>query len=214
VHHEYRSHVTATDAGGPPWSGPPPTRDTSAISTLAREYFAGLSRTSFLTTEPATNGLDMVYAVRFAAPLKPIAASEVEGVSMPYVVGIVLSLGVALFAKAAGFDRDRAFYPTVLIVIASYYVLFAAMSDSIQTVILESVPMTVFVAAAVVGFKSSAWIVVAGLAVHGVFDALHGNVLENAGVPAWWPAFCLAYDLGAAGSLAWLIRRQPHGLLQ
>jgi hypothetical protein len=126
----------------------------------------------------------------------------------------LLSLGVALFAKAAGFDRDRAFYPTVLIVIASYYVLFAAMSDSIQTVILESVPMTVFVAAAVVGFKSSAWIVVAGLAVHGVFDALHGNVLENAVVPAWWPAFCLAYDLGAAGSLAWLIRRQPHGLLQ
>ena len=45
---------------------------------------------------------------------------------MPYVVGIVLSLGVALFARRVGFDRDRAFYPTVLIVIASYYVLFAA----------------------------------------------------------------------------------------
>lgn len=37
---------------------------------------------------------------------------------MPYVVGIVLSLGVALFARRVGFDRDRAFYPTVLIVIA------------------------------------------------------------------------------------------------
>ncbi|PYR88094.1 MAG: hypothetical protein DMF84_29320 [Acidobacteria bacterium] len=126
---------------------------------------------------------------------------------MPYVVGIVLSLGVALFARSVGFDRDRAFYPTVLMVIASYYVLFAAMSDSVQTVLLESVVMTVFVIAAVVGFKSSPWIVVAGLAGHGVFDALHGNVLENSGVPVWWPAFCLAYDLGAAGSLAWLIVR-------
>jgi hypothetical protein len=42
---------------------------------------------------------------------------------MPYVVGIVLSLGVALLARRVGFDRDRSFYPTVLIVIASYYVL-------------------------------------------------------------------------------------------
>jgi hypothetical protein len=52
-------------------------------------------------------------------------------------------------------------------VIASYYLLFAAMSDSIQTVALESVVMIVFVIAAVVGFKSSAWIVFAGLAGHG-----------------------------------------------
>jgi hypothetical protein len=119
-------------------------------------------------------------------------------------VGIVLSRGVALFARAVGFDRDREFYPTVLMVIASYYVLFAAMSESVHTVLVESVVMTVFVIAAVVGFKSSAWIIVAALAGHGIFDALHGNVVNNSGVPGWWPAFCLAYDLGAAGSLAWL----------
>ena len=132
---------------------------------------------------------------------------------MPYVIGIVLSAGVALLARLVGFDRDRAFYPTVLMVIASYYVLFAAMSDSIHTVLLESVVTTVFVIAAVVGFKSSAWIVVAALAGHGIFDVVHGNVVENSGVPAWWPAFCLAYDLGAAGSLAWLLQRRPRGLL-
>ena len=126
---------------------------------------------------------------------------------MPYVVGIVLSVGVALLARSVGFDRDRAFYPTVLIVIASYYVLFAAMSESVQTVLLESIVMTGFSIAAVVGFKSSAWIVVGALAGHGVFDALHGEVLENSRVPTWWPAFCLAYDLGAAASLAWLVKR-------
>ena len=130
---------------------------------------------------------------------------------MPYVVGIVLSLGVALFARVVGLDRDRAFYPTVLIVIASIYVLFAAMSGSASTVFAESLVMIVFVIAAVVGFKSSAWIVVGGLAGHGVFDAFHGYILDNAGVPVWWPAFCLAYDVGAAGGLAWLIKRQPGG---
>jgi hypothetical protein len=94
-------------------------------------------------------------------------------------------------------------------VIASYHVLFAAMSGSVQTVLLESMLMTGFSIVAVVGFKSSAWIVVGGLAGHGVLDALHGKILENSGVPAWWPAFCLAYDLGAAGGLAWVIKRRP-----
>jgi hypothetical protein len=128
---------------------------------------------------------------------------------VPYVIGIVLSVSVALFARHVGFDRDRAFYPTVMIVIAAYYVLFALMSGSVQTVVIESVVMTVFAAAAVAGFKSSAWIVVAALAGHGVFDAVHGYVIENAGVPAWWPAWCFSYDVGAAGCLAWLIKRDP-----
>ena len=127
---------------------------------------------------------------------------------MPYVIGIVLSLGVALFARSVGFDRVRAFYPTVLIVIASYYVLFAAMSGSAQTMLLESVVMTGFAVAAVVGFKRSEWIVVGALAGHGVLDAFHSDVLESSRVPVWWPAFCLAYDFGAAGSLAWLIGRR------
>jgi hypothetical protein len=126
---------------------------------------------------------------------------------LPYVVGIVLSIGVALFAMCVRLDRDRAFYPTVMIVIALYYVLFAAMSGSVQTVVIESVVMTLFAAAAVAGFKSSLWIVVVALAGHGVFDAVHGHVIENAGVPAWWPAWCLAYDVGAAAGLGWLLRR-------
>jgi hypothetical protein len=133
---------------------------------------------------------------------------------MPYVIGIVLSVSVALFARPVGFDRERAFYPTVLMVIASYYAVFTAMSGSTQTVLLESATMTVFVIAAVAGFKSSAWIVVAALAGHGMFDALHQNVVGNSGVPVWWPPFCLAYDLGAAGSLAWLIKRQPPRILR
>jgi hypothetical protein len=128
---------------------------------------------------------------------------------MPYVIGVVLSLGVAVFARYVGFDRDRAFYPTVMIVIALYYVLFAVMSGSVQTVVIESVVMILFVAAAVAGFKSSLWIVAGALASHGLFDAVHGYLIENAGVPAWWPAWCLAYDVGAAACLGWLLRRGP-----
>jgi hypothetical protein len=129
---------------------------------------------------------------------------------LPYVVGIVLSIGVALFARMVRLDRDGAFYPTVMILIASYYVLFAVMSGSVQTVVIESAVMALFTAAAVAGFKSGAWIVVAALAGHGIFDTVHGHVVENAGMPAWWPAWCFAYDVGAAAGLAWLLR---HGLV-
>lgn len=124
---------------------------------------------------------------------------------LPYLAGVVLSISVALFARWVGFDRDRAFYPTVLIVVASYYVLFAVMSGSVETVVVESIVMALFAVAAVAGFNVSAWIVVAALAGHGALDAVHGHAIQNAGVPAWWPAWCLTYDVGAAGALAWLL---------
>jgi hypothetical protein len=129
---------------------------------------------------------------------------------MPYVIGALLSVGVASFARFVGLDRDRAFYPTVMIVIASIYVLFAAIGGSINTVLLESALMVGFVVAAVVGFRASTWIVVGALAAHGVFDAFHGRVLDNPGVPAWWPAFCLTYDVVAAVCLAWLYARRSR----
>ena len=128
---------------------------------------------------------------------------------MAYLLGSVLSLVVAVFARRVGLDRDRAFYATVLIVVGSYYVLFAAMSGSLQTVLVEVLVMSVFGIAAVAGFKRSSWILVAGLAGHGILDSFHGSVVHNTGVPVWWPAFCGTYDVGAALWLGWLMRRQP-----
>jgi hypothetical protein len=31
--------------------------------------------------------------------------------------------------------------------------------------------------------------------------------VTNAGVPEYWPAFCMSYDVGAGGILAWLLMR-------
>ena len=48
---------------------------------------------------------------------------------MALLVGALLALAVGLFATVSRLDRDRAFYPTVAIVIASLYCLFAAWAD-------------------------------------------------------------------------------------
>src|SRR5215208_5884807 len=149
--------------------------------TAACRMLQGRTMHSSLIRSPAERQAKPFATSSGTYALRRIVATEFQEFQVPYVIGIVLSVAVAVFARSVGFDRDRAFYPTVMIVIASYYVLFAAMSGSIQTVLLESIVMTGFAIAAVVGFKSSAWIVVGALAGHGVFDALRGEVLENSG---------------------------------
>jgi len=122
------------------------------------------------------------------------------------LVGALLALAVGLLATGLGFDRDRAFYPTVTIVIASCYALFAVMGASTHALVLESLTGTGFLLVAVLGFWSSLWLVAVALAAHGIFDLVHGMVIFNPGVPGWWPEFCLAYDVLAAGYLAWSLK--------
>lgn len=123
---------------------------------------------------------------------------------MAYLVGALLALAVGGLGTVVGLDRDRAFYPTIMIVIASYYILFAVMGGSSDALLIEAAVAAVFLAAALVGFKYSLWLVVAALAAHGILDVFHDQLIANPGVPAWWPAFCLAYDGVAAGYLAYL----------
>jgi hypothetical protein len=126
---------------------------------------------------------------------------------MAYLIGFVLALAVSAYATALRLERDRAFYPTVLIVIAFLYVLFGAMGGSGRAIVVESLIAGVFVAAASLGFRRNLWLVVAGLAAHGVMDLFHGRLVANPGVPTWWPAFCSTYDLAAAAYLAWRLTR-------
>jgi hypothetical protein len=80
---------------------------------------------------------------------------------LAYLIGAVLALAVSGTATLVGLDRDRAFYPTVLIVIASYYALFAVMGGSDYALVVEIAVIAAFLAASIAGFKYSLWLVVA-----------------------------------------------------
>ena len=127
---------------------------------------------------------------------------------MEYLIGVVLAAVVCAFAMVAGFDRDRVFYPTLLIVIATYYILFAVMGSSTPALTIESLVAGVFLMLAVAGFKKNLWLVVAALAGHGVFDFFHHTFIQNPGVPVWWPGFCLSFDVLAGIFLAVLLVRR------
>jgi hypothetical protein len=121
---------------------------------------------------------------------------------MEYFVGVVLGLAVGLLTSVVGMDRDRALYPAILIVIASYYDLFAIMGGG-AALVPEMALSAAFVLAAIIGFRTNLWIVAAAVVGHGVQDLFHGRLIANAGVPAWWPMFCATIDVVIGFYLAW-----------
>ena len=128
---------------------------------------------------------------------------------MEYLIGVVLATATCFFfGMLVGFDRERLFYPMMLPPIATYYILFAAMGSSTPALTIESLAAGIFLMVAVVGFKKNLWLIVAALAGHGVFDFFHHLIIQNPGVPVWWPGFCGSFDVFAGGFFAVLLMRR------
>jgi hypothetical protein len=121
---------------------------------------------------------------------------------MPYLIGTALALGVIVFSRLVGFERSPIYYPLMVIVVASYYVLFAVIGGSREALIAETLVLIVFVAAAIGGFRLSLWLAAVGLIGHGLLDVVHAALISDAGVPPYWPSFCMAFDLVVGGYLA------------
>ncbi len=133
---------------------------------------------------------------------------------MAYFVGTMLALVVFAFTAILGFGRDRSFYPTILIVVASFYVLFAVMGGSGRPLVLEISVALGFLLIAVIGFKTNLWLVAAAIAGHGLFDFVHHLFINNPGMPLWWPAFCGSFDVvfGAAVAIRLMKDSRPSRL--
>lgn len=124
---------------------------------------------------------------------------------MEFAVGTILALGACGLGRAAGFERDRAFYPVILIVVASYYDLFAVIGGDDAVLAVEVAISIGFAALAVLGFKVNLWLAVAGLLGHAGLDFFHAHVVTNPGLPSWWPMFCATFDAVGGFYLAWAL---------
>jgi hypothetical protein len=125
---------------------------------------------------------------------------------MSYAIGILLAVVTIVLCVRAGFER-RTFFTAVACVNATYYVLFAVLDGSGLVILVESAWSLVFMALALVGFRRSPLLIALVIASHGAFDLLHSHVVSDAGVPAWWPSFCMTYDV-TAGLLLLLLTQQ------
>ena len=121
---------------------------------------------------------------------------------LPLLIGAGLAIVLAIGARITRSDQERSFFPTILIVIAAYYVLFAFMSG--ESIVEEIVVASVFSIAAIVGGAMLPVLVGIGIFLHGVFDFLRPLFISNSGVPAWWPAFCGGVDVLLGAWVIWL----------
>jgi len=67
---------------------------------------------------------------------------------------------------------------------------------------LEAAPGFIFIGLAVAGFESPLWFTVIGLEGNGIVGLVHPQIIQNLGVPIWWPAFCLSADVAIGAYLA------------
>jgi hypothetical protein len=59
------------------------------------------------------------------------------------------------------------------------------------------------------GFAGSGLLVVALWALHAAYDVYHHALVDNAGVPGWYPALCLGFDLVMVVYLAVAVAKLP-----
>lgn len=130
---------------------------------------------------------------------------------MEYLIGMTLALSFCAAAAGLGMDRERVFYPAVLIAVATYYLAFAVVDGRSEVMLSELAIAAVFIAGAVAGFKYNPWIAVVALAGHGVMDAFHHHLVDNTGVPQVWPGFCLTFDVTAAAFVALVMLARARG---
>ena len=119
------------------------------------------------------------------------------------IIGILLGIFIVLFAKKTGFDKDRSFYPLVLIVIAFYYVLFAFQANNLNEILFETGIAFLFTFIAILGHHRSLKIVGIALILHGIYDLFQGNIVLSTNPPQWWPLFCLGIDVTLGIWLLW-----------
>ena len=112
---------------------------------------------------------------------------------VPIYSGIVLALVLAVSSRLLRFDQDRSYYAVVLIVIAAYYVLFAFIAN--EAIFEEVMIALFFTVLAITGALRWPVLLGVGIVLHGVFDMAHGSIINNPGVPVWWPSFCASVDI-------------------
>jgi hypothetical protein len=88
-----------------------------------------------------------------------------------------------------------------LVLIAAIYIGFAVADGRRHVLAVETTVASVFVVVAAVAVTGSLWLIVAGLAGHGLKDLWQHRTGFVAGT-RWWPPFCATVDFVAAGLIA------------
>jgi hypothetical protein len=124
-----------------------------------------------------------------------------ESLRMPLVVGAAVGVAQAASPFAFWWLAPATVYAIGLTFIAAVYIGFSVADGRVKVIAAESAVAAVFAVIAAVAVTGPAWLLVAGLAGHGLKDLWqHRTQFVNG--TRWWPPFCAAVDWVVAVILA------------
>jgi hypothetical protein len=131
------------------------------------------------------------------------------GVRVPVVWGVVWGCLQAASPLAFFWLDEATVYALGLTLIAAIYIGFGVADGRSRIVVVETGVATVFIVVAAAAVTGSAWLLVAGLAGHGLKDLWqhHTRFVSNT---RWWPPFCATVDFVAAAAIAVAVIADLH----
>lgn len=121
--------------------------------------------------------------------------------SAPALWGLVVGIGQALSPFAFWWLGNATVLAAGLIVIASVYVGFAVADGRPRVILVECCVTMAFVVLGLAALTGSPWLLVVGLAGHGLKD-LWQHRTQFVANTRWWPPFCMVVDFVVATVIA------------
>ena len=127
-------------------------------------------------------------------------AGRLHALRGPAIAGAVTGILQAASPLAFWWLEPKTVYALGIAVIAAIYIGFSVADGRGHVIAIETIVAALFVVVAAAGVTGSAWLLVLGLAGHGLKDLWqHGtHFVRNT---RWWPPFCATVDFVAAGIL-------------
>jgi hypothetical protein len=137
------------------------------------------------------------------------ASVRVRNFRTPVAWGVVWGCLQAASPLAFFWLDDITVYAFGLTLIAAIYIGFGVADGRRKVIAVETAVAALFVVVAAVAVVGPAWLLVAGLAGHGLKDLWqqHSRFVANT---RWWPPFCATVDFVAATLIAIAIVADFH----
>jgi hypothetical protein len=120
--------------------------------------------------------------------------------SAPVICGVVVGAVQAASPLGLWWLAPSTVYALGLTLIAAVYIGFSVADGRWRVIATESAVAGFFVVVAAIGVRGSAWLLVLGLAGHGLKD-LWQHRTQFVRNTRWWPPFCATVDWVVAGIL-------------
>ncbi len=146
----------------------------------------------------------MSEATKISKGPQEVAPPWTESLRTPILWGV--GVGILQAASPVGFrwlDSDLV-WAIGLAVIASIYIGFAVADGRPVVIAVEVGVAASFILLSLVAVTASPWLVVVGLAGHGIKDMWQHRTRFVANT-RWWPPFCLVVDFVCASAIAALL---------